>query len=332
MSEVVTLGECLASFVALERVPFTDTSTFLRSVAGAEANVAVGLARLGRSVAFIGRVGDDGFGTHIRRVLRGEGVDISRLEVDERAPTGVMIRERRAVGPSEVVYWRRGSAGSRLSAHDVRAADGIFEGIRWLHITGITPALSPTAAAAVDAAVERARLARATVSLDLDVRRRLWPEREAVPVLAGLAARSDVVYGGHDEVALVAGLARTLEAAASVDTVTAADALLAFGPRSVVVKSDHEPILERLRRGGATSSLTQPLHGPIQSLDPVGAGDAFAAGYIAASLEGAPPDVVLRAAAICGAAAAAGVGDMAGLMTRRELDQILAPGAREAIR
>ena len=98
------------------------TASFLPYVAGAEANVAVGLARLGRSVALIGRVGDDGLGVRIARSLRAEGVDVAGLAVDPDAPTGVMIRERPGLGPSEVVYARTGSAGSRLGPDDVAAA------------------------------------------------------------------------------------------------------------------------------------------------------------------------------------------------------------------
>ena len=151
MAEVVTLGECLISLIATAPGPLAEATAFERHVAGAEANVAVGLARLGRSVAYIGRVGGDGFGTAIVRKLRGEGVDVRHLAVDDGAATGLMLRERRALGAAQVVYARTGSAGSRLSVVDVdrAATDGVFAGARWLHVTGITPALSPTAHDAV---------------------------------------------------------------------------------------------------------------------------------------------------------------------------------------
>ena len=109
--EVVTLGECLVSFVGTEPGPLAAGTTFRAYPAGAEANVAVGLARLGRRVAFVGRVGDDGLGTRVTRALRGEGVDVAGLAVDPAGPTGVMIRERRGLGAAEVFYARIGSAG-----------------------------------------------------------------------------------------------------------------------------------------------------------------------------------------------------------------------------
>ena len=150
MAEVVTLGECMVSFIAGSRGPLAGSETFLRVIAGAEANLAVGLARLGHEVAYVGRVGDDAWGTAIRRTLRGEGVDVRRLVTDPGAPTGVMMRELRDVGPMEVIYHRAGSAASRTGADDVRAAidAGCFDGVRWVHLTGITPALSASAAAA----------------------------------------------------------------------------------------------------------------------------------------------------------------------------------------
>ena len=128
--ELVTLGECLAALVAADPGPLAESQTFVRHVAGAEANVAVGLARLGHRSAFIGRVGDDGFGQAILRRLRGEHVDVSGLTVDPSAPTGVYFRERRMLGAVEVVYHRRGSAGSRLSPADVEAAAPLFAGAR----------------------------------------------------------------------------------------------------------------------------------------------------------------------------------------------------------
>jgi 2-dehydro-3-deoxygluconokinase len=331
--EVVTLGECMASFVALERGPLADTARHMRTtVAGAEANVAVGLARLEHAAAFIGRVGDDGLGRVITRTLRGEGVDVRHLRVDGAAATGVMIRELRDLGPAEIVYWRAASAGSRLCAADVEAAGELLDGARWLHLTGITPALSASAAEAVETALARAEGRDLTTSLDINLRRRLWTEAQARPVLAALAARCGVVLGGLDEVALVAGLAETPEEAGRVDPEAAADAVLDMGPSSVVVKLGAQGALERRRTAaGAVTERADAL--PVAQVhDPVGAGDAFTAGYIAARLEGRTTTDALRVANACGAAAVSSVGDQSGLPTRAELDRLLASGGPDALR
>jgi 2-dehydro-3-deoxygluconokinase len=322
--EVVTLGECLVSFVATDVGPFAEATRFGRYIAGAEANVAVGLARLGHRAAFIGRVGPDGFGTAIVRAVRGEGVGVDWLRVDGSAPTGIMFRERRALGPAEVVYARAGSAGSRLSPDDVDAAAGAgaFGGARWLHITGITPALSATSRAAVECALDHARRCNLTVSLDINLRRKLWSDTEARPVLAGLAARCDVVCGDVDEAAAVTGL----DPGSPVEGLL--DGLLGLGPSLAVLKLGRSGAAA-LGRDGATASAPALA---VEPLDPVGAGDAFCAGFIAASLEAQPLARRLEIAAACGASAVAAIGDQSGLPDRTELDRLLAGSTRDAIR
>jgi len=318
--EVVTLGECLISLIARERGPLAGSSTFLRTVAGAEANVAVGLARLGHSVTYVGRVGADAFGTVVRRQLRGEGVDVAHLTTDPSGPTGLMVRELRDLGPMEVIYHRAGSAASHLEPADVDAARDRIEAARWLHLTGITPALSPSAAAAVVRARELARGAGASVSLDLNIRRRLWSEADAAVALRDLAEGCDLVLGGLDEVALVGGIAGSLEEASGSDPEAAADALLAAGAGRVIVTLGADGAL--LRDAGDVTQRSPAFRVP-GVVDPVGAGDAFTAVYLALTLEGAPVEVALRAANACGALAVVTVGDLAGLPDRAALDALL---------
>jgi 2-dehydro-3-deoxygluconokinase len=325
MADVVTLGECLVALVATEPGPLADASRFERFVAGAEANVAVGLARLGHSVDFIGRVGADGFGEAIRRRLRGEGVGTIHLLTDDEASTGLLFRERRALGPAHVLYARRGSAGSRLSVRDLEGAvdGGVFRNARWLHLSGITPAISEGARDATFRAAELARAAGLTVSLDVNLRRRIWADDVAAPVLRRLAAFADVVLGSPDELAVIAGdsagdVDRDLEAVART--------VLEIGPSTVVIKL-----------GAVGASLVSaeapgpPVERPALPLrvvvDPVGAGDAFCAGFISARLDGLALDLALERANACGAAAASSLGDQSGLPTRDELATLLGLGA-----
>ena len=315
-TEVVTLGECLASFVAADAGPLAEARGFTRHIAGAEANVAVGLARLGHAVAYIGRVGGDGFGTAILRALRGEGIDVRHLTIDDSARTGVMFRERRVLGAMDVVYHRAGSAGSRVTPEEVVRAvdDGVFEGIRWLHLTGITPALSDSARAATMRALEEGRRIGATVSLDVNLRRRLWSDEQAAPVLRDLASRVDVVFGSTDELALIAGADLDSEPEQLVAAVAAT------GPRTVVVKLGRDGALGR---DGETSTA-QPGIAVTDVVDPVGAGDAFCAGFIAGRLDGVDLTTALRMGNACGALAVAASGDQSGLPDRGELARLLA--------
>jgi 2-dehydro-3-deoxygluconokinase len=325
VSEVVTLGECLASFVATTPGPLSEAVAFERHIAGAEANVAVALARLGHGSTYIGRVGEDGFGTAILRRLRGEGVDVRHLTTDRDAPTGVMFRERRALGPIDVLYHRAGSAGSRLSVDDVEraATDGAFEGAAWLHVTGITPALSGSAADAVTRACEIARERGLTVSLDVNLRRRLWSDADAAPVLRNLAASVDVVLGSPDELAVIAG---EDPASGTADLVAAVSAL---NPTVVIAKLGADGALG-FESGGA---VVQAGAIPVATVvDPVGAGDAFCAGFIAGRLDGVDLETALRMANACGALAIAAAGDQAGLPDRAELGRLLAAGGPDTLR
>jgi 2-dehydro-3-deoxygluconokinase len=316
--DVVTFGECLVAFVASTPGPLAEATTFERHVAGAEANVAVGLARLGHGVAYIGNVGSDGFGTVIVRALRGEGVDISHLTVVDERRTGVMFRERRSLGAMDVVYHRAGSAGSMVSVDDVERADddGMFAA-RWLHLTGITPALSDSARAATTRARDLARDAGATISLDVNLRRRLWSEDEAAAVLRDLATGVDVVLGSPDELALIAGV----DGDAPVEEVV--NAAVQLGPSSVVAKLGSEGALG-FESGG--KAVLESGFGVSTVIDPVGAGDAFCAGFIAGRLDGVDLATALRMGNACGALAVAVSGDQAGLPDRAELARLLAGG------
>jgi len=312
--DVVTLGECLVSLVADSTVPLASADHLTRFIAGAEANVAVGLSRQGKRVAFVGRVGADGFGRAILRGLRGEGVDVSRLSTDPGAPTGVMVRELRGLGPSEVIYLRRGSAGSRLSPEDV-AGDEVFTRARWLHATGITPALSGSAAEAIDLAIDRAHAAGRTVSLDLNLRRKLWTDEQAVPVLRELCSHADVVLGSFDEARLVAGVA------ADSSPEDAARGLRALGPSVGIVKLGEDGAVGV---GPDGAVISRPALSLSHVADPVGAGDGFCAAFIAARLDGLDIATSLDRANAAGASVVAAIGDMTGLPTTDELDRLLA--------
>jgi 2-dehydro-3-deoxygluconokinase len=154
MAEVVTLGECMAVLYPPEPIPIEHAETLLLGVGGAETNLAIRLQRMGHAARFISRVGDDPFGRRIIRTLAAEGVDTSFVTVDGTTPTGVYFREWLTGGERRVYYYRAGSAACRLASADLQPA--AFQGARIVHLTGITPALSPDCAAAVRRAIELA--------------------------------------------------------------------------------------------------------------------------------------------------------------------------------
>ncbi|TMM37354.1 MAG: sugar kinase [Actinobacteria bacterium] len=307
MSDVVTLGETMA-LVAAPEIGLLRHATSLRlSCGGAESNVAVGVARLGHRVAWIGRVGADEFGVMVRRMLAAEGVE-ARVRVDPDAPTGLMVKYRRTGTVTQVLYYRKGSAGSRLDRSDIDA--DLIRSARVLHLTGITPALSQTARDAVGYAVEVAAEAGVTVCLDLNYRSKLWSPEQAGPVLAGLVARADILFATEPEARLV------------VDGTGPAElgrALAALGPGQVVIK-----------RGalGAVAVVDgealEVLPYPVTEVDPVGAGDAFAAGYLSTLLDGGGPVKRLDTGALAGAFAVTVPGDWEGLPHPTDLELLRA--------
>lgn len=305
-AEVVTLGEAMVLLMAEQPGPLREATSFRRLVGGAEANVAVGLCRLGHAATWISRVGDDDFGRVILQRLRGEGVDVAHVSVDGAAPTGLMVRERREAGAIEVLYYRRGSAASRLGVADV--PEDAVRGARHLYLTGITPALSASCRQAAFHAAEVARDAGVPVVFDPNMRTRLWPAEEARPVMRDLAARSDVVLPGAAEAELLTG---------EPDALLAAQSLLALGPRLAVVKLGEQGALAVSADGELVRCPAAPLP---RVVDPVGAGDAFAAGWLAATLDGGALPEALDLATRCAAHVMSAPGDLENLPFRGELD------------
>lgn len=314
--DVSTFGEGLAVFLADPGTPLAAAGSFRRSVAGAELNLAVGLARLGHRVSWSGRLGDDGHGRLIHRTLRAEGIDTDGVIVDAEAPTGLMVRDVLVSRSVEVAYYRSGSAGSRLQPDDLDLP-GIRRS-RVLAVSGVTAALSESAFEATLLAVQVARDAGVTVVLDPNLRVKLAPWHVQVPGLRRLCAYADIVLSGEDEALAVSGL----------DTPGApvADWFLGQGCRTVVIKQGAQGAWAT----DGTQTVEQDAY-PVAAVDPVGAGDSFAAGFISATLHGCTLAESLQRAAACGALNVAVVGDFDGSPTENELLLFLA-GGRDVLR
>ena len=273
------------------------------SIAGAEANVAIGLARLGHTCRWIGAVGDDQFGALVLRTLRAEGVDVSAVRIDA-APTGILVSEHRLAGVTRVDYHRRGSAGSTLAPDDLRTAWDPPP--RFVHVTGLTMALGSGPAQAVGAAVRTAHERGVPVCLDVNHRNRLWTTAHARTSLQTLAGLLDVVIASDDELALLAPAGAPRE-----DQVAA---LLEGGVSQIVLKHG------AAGASAHTADMTVELPAtPVTAVDPIGAGDAFVAGFLSGQLDGLPLADRLVRATTAGAFAAATIGDWEGLPHREEL-------------
>lgn len=331
---VVTLGETMGLLSNVQPGPLAHASTMQLGIGGSESNVAIGLSRLGVDAVWFGRVGDDSVGRLVAREIRAEGVD-ARVTIDDAAATGLMIKERRTSTSQSVTYYRAGSAGSRLSADDldepaIAAADV-------LHVTGITAALSESAARAVRRAADVARDAGTLVSFDVNYRQALWSTDDAATFCRDFVAVCDVVFAGEDEAAMLLGMADAASAHAHAHADAHADAdapaaavaaalargLAELGPRQAVVKCGAAGAVAVVEG----QLLTQQAV-PIVAHDTVGAGDAFVAGYLAELAAGNDAATRLQTATTVGAFVCLAAGDWEGLPRRSELGLL---HAREAV-
>jgi 2-dehydro-3-deoxygluconokinase len=295
---LVTLGEVMVSLSADRVGPLRAARQLHMAAAGSEANVAIGVVRLGYPATWVSRLGADEFGELVRATLRGEGVTVC-APADPAAPTGLMVKERRTGDIGRVVYYRAGSAATRLCPADV--PEGLVRAAGVLHVTGITPALSASAAETVRHAVAVARAAGVPVSFDVNYRARLWDPPTARAELSALVRQADVVFAAVDELAVL-------------DAADDPERLLAEGPRTVVVTDGARGAFSV----GAAGTVRQPAF-PVRVVDPVGAGDAFVAGYLAGLLGGLDEPARMRQAAAAAAICVSAEGDWEGLPSAAEL-------------
>ncbi|MCQ9136337.1 sugar kinase [Streptomyces hilarionis] len=305
--DVVALGESMVALRPTGPGRLADAPSFDRGIGGAESNVVCALAAAGHPARWVSRVGADGFGDHLVETVGSYGVDVSRVRRDPDRPTGVYFRTAadRAGDDHEVAYYRAGSAASAMSA-DTVDLDAVTA-CRVLHLTGITAALSATCLGLLRELTAR-RPGRPLVSFDVNHRPRLWKDGNSPRVLLELARGADLVFVGEDEAADVWGL----------DGVDAVRRALP-GPEVLVVKQG--------ARGATLLDRERVLHVPAPRVDvvaAVGAGDAFAAGFLSATLRGLPPRDRLRHGHLAAAAALTVPGDLATPPSRHHADRLAA--------
>ncbi|ACC70436.1 sugar kinase [Paraburkholderia phymatum] len=315
--DVITYGEAMAMFVAAETGPLASVGQFTKRVAGADLNVAIGLARLGFKVGWMSRVGADSFGQYVRDTLAQEGIDQACVTTDARYSTGFQLKSKNDDGSDPAVeYFRKGSAASHLSLVDY--VDTYVLAARHLHLTGVAPAISRSSRELAFHMAREMRQAGKTISFDPNLRPTLWPSREAMATaLNELATFADWVLPGIGEGEILTGY-------------TKADDIAQFyldrGAKGVVVKLGARGAYYRTAADSGVVAA-QPVE---RVVDTVGAGDGFAVGVVSALLEGRTlPQAVVRGNRI-GALAIQVIGDSEGLPTRAELDALESDAALAA--
>ncbi len=288
--EVLCLGESMVVFAPTTTASLRHASDLRAGVAGAESNVAISLALLGARTGWRGAVGDDPFGRRVLDALRESGVDCDGVEVDPERPTGVYFKDPTPEG-TEVHYYRAGSAASAMGPGHLTGV----EPPAFLHLSGITRALSDSCAELMHELVIDRALAPATVSFDVNYRPALWPVESAAPALAALADAADITFVGLDEAETLWGCKTPEDVRTELPEV-----------RTLVVKDGGT---------GVTCFEGETIHycpaQPVEIVEPVGAGDAFAAGFLYGRVRGASPEGCMRLGHRLAAGALQTIGDLA---------------------
>jgi 2-dehydro-3-deoxygluconokinase len=288
--DLIALGETMVALAPPPGETIRSTAALRVDHAGAESNTCVGLARLGLRVAWVSRLGADAAGDRVLDALAADGVDTRWVARDERRPTGVMLKEP-GVG---VRYYRTGSAASVLGPGDLAAVP--TAAARAVLVTGVTALIGPDPH---EAGLELLSSARGLRIVDPNLRDGLWGSARRAALVGAFVERCDLLLAGHGE------LEELLDEHGAPSEALARHAA-GGGPKEVVV-----------RGASAIGALANGTWRELDirrnaAIDPVGAGDAFNAGYIAVRLRGGSIDDALRAGARCGAAVTTAISDTAG--------------------
>lgn len=310
--EALCLGETMLMVTPAGAEPLEDADLCLLRPGGAESNVAMYLAGLGHDVGWVSRVGDDAPGRRLLRSVGETGVGTSLVEVSGREPTGVYFKDP-GPGGTRVHYYRSGSAASRMDRALVPRLAAAQPSL--LHLSGITPALSESCADLVQHLLLDRPLGPTRLSFDVNHRPSLWT-RDAAPELLRLARAADVVFVGLDE-------AEVLWGCTSPHAVREVLGPAVDRPGPVLVVKDGDVGATTFSDDGVTAVPAVP----VDVVEPVGAGDAFAAGWLSAALRGQDQERRLRTGHLLAGVALTSPADYATPPDRVEVDRRL-DGAR----
>jgi len=283
-----------------------DCSTAELGFAGTESNVAIALARLGVPVRYVTALGDDPFGRKILKGLRAEGVDVAGAEITSERPTAIMLRDRIPWAEPSVFYYRRLSAFASRCATLAEAIDLDKSGN--LFLSGITPALNTECREAMGRLLKRGASEGTQVWFDVNFRAKLWSPTEAVKFI-------------RDHLQYIHGIFTSREEARMLfpGNEGISERFLDAGTKEVVIKAG----AEGASYTSAETALSCPAFPISQEIDPIGAGDAFDAGFLSARFDGLPIAAQLERGCALGAMACLSRGDWEGLPMRPDLERFL---------
>ena len=269
--DVITIGDAMIAMCPREKGPIIFCDSFKRKVGGAELNVAIGCARLGLKSGWISRLGNDDFGKYIMKIARGEGINTSEVKLVDGYQTSVYFREVLSDGSSRSFYYREKSPTSTMTCKDLN--EEYFKEAKVLHITGVFPSITKNNQDIILEAVKLAKKNNLTISFDPNIRLKMWTKEEAKSYIEKILPNVDILLIGDEEIEILLG---------EISIEKAIRTFHDYGIEKVIVKKGAK---------GAVGSDGKNVYEvdaikPKALVDTVGAGDGFAAGFLAALCKG----------------------------------------------
>ncbi len=312
--DVITIGDGMITFDPTAKGPLRFVHQFERKIGGAELNVLIGCARLGANVGWISRLGKDEFGRHIINTVRGEGIDISEVQLIEGYATSLNFKEIQESGDSKTYYYRQKSPTETLTV-DTLPYDFIKQA-KILHISGVFPAINEQNRLVILKAIQFAKQNGVKVSLDPNIRLKLWSKEQARETLTSYLPYVDFLLTGREELEL---LFDTQE-----DEVIFKE-IKKYNFNNVIVKEGDKGA-SYYKEGGWIQISGFPV---AKVVDTVGAGDGFDAAFLFGILQGWALEKIITIANAVGAMVVQVQGDNEGLPYFEEVEMFL--GTRELI-
>ncbi len=311
--DIIALGEPLLEMNAVDEGGLETAGAFQAGFGGDTSNFAVAAARAGGRVGYLTRIGRDAFGDAFLSLWKREGVDVSHVAVDENAGTGLYFITRRD-GGHEFVYFRKGSAASRMTPDSL--PEEYIAGAGLLHVSGVTQGISDTACDAGFAAMDAARSAGTLVSYDPNLRPALWPLARARAVIHEAMSRADLVFPSIEDARELTGLFEAGDIARFYRELGAKIVVLKLGAEGALLAREDEVVRYPAFRA--------------EAVDCSGAGDAFAGTFAAEYVAGSAVGECMRRALAAGALTVSGLGCVTPIPTRERVDAFLADASPQA--
>lgn len=308
MQEFVTIGETMISLVSNNQNPIQYGTNFSMRIAGAESNTAIGVQKLGHQAGWISRIGNDEFGHYLLRMIRAEGIDVSQVSLCSEHKTGIMFKSISMSRDTLITYYRDLSAATYMTPSDINEA--YIANAKILHLSGITPILSKSCYETVQCAIEIAKSHGVKISFDPNIRLKLWRNNDYSHIIKDIISKSDIILMGISE-------ANHIFHTDIIENIT--DTIFTHSHAQHVALKDG-------KNGAWVANGGELLFIPpveCSSVDSVGAGDAFNAGFLSGILDKKDLKTCGLMGGIAGAYATSTYGDIEGLLSKNEMYEIL---------